>query len=155
DKLQSGGSVQPLRFVPLNAAHQNLRHVCERLNVIDHRRLIPQSLLNGEWRLVPWLGTLAFDRFQQSALFAANVSAGTDEKIQLEREIASKDFLPQQSFLPAPPKLFLQDSFLMFVLVADVENALARPRNQACKNHSFDHQMPDVRQDVPVLKRSR
>ena len=72
-------------------------------------------------RLVARLGALAFDSFDKRGFFAANVSAGTDENGEVERNIGAEDFFAQQSLLIAAHQLAAQDVLLLLILVADVE----------------------------------
>ncbi len=84
DEFQSGRPAHALRLVPVDAAHQNLRHVGERLDVVQRRWLVEDALRYRKRRFVARFGALAFDGFDQRALFAADVSAGADEQLQIE-----------------------------------------------------------------------
>ena len=130
DEFQSRRPALPLRFVPVHALHQNLRHVRERLDVVQRRRLVPQAVGDRKRRLVARLGALAFDRFDQRGFFAANVAAGTDENLELESEIRSRECPRRSSLsLPAAMNLFFEDLLLRLVFVADIQDAAPRARS--------------------------
>src|SRR5438132_11952413 len=65
DKFQPARTVDALRDKPIDAARQNLRDVDERFHVVDHRRLLPQTDLAREWRLVARFGAMAFDGLEK------------------------------------------------------------------------------------------
>ena len=112
DKLQSGRAAYALRLVPLDASHQNLRHVGERLHVVQRRRLVEHALRHRKRRFVARFGAFALDGFDQRALFAANVSAGADEQFQVEAQAGAEHARAQQAFFVAALDLFVQNSFL-------------------------------------------
>ena len=77
--FRPGRAAQALRLIPLDALHQNLRHVGERLHIVQRGWLVKHALRHRKRRFVARLGALALDGFNQRALFAANISAGADE----------------------------------------------------------------------------
>ena len=46
----------------------------------------------------------------------------------------------------------LQNLFLLFILVANVKDALLRARKNAGENHPFDHEMRKVREDETIFE---
>src|SRR5207244_10978575 len=90
DNLQPARTVDALRDKPIDAARQNLRDVDERFHVVDHRRLLPQTDLAREWRLVARFGAMAFDGLEKRALFPADVATRSEEHTS---ELQSPDHL--------------------------------------------------------------
>ena len=68
-----------------------------------------------EWRLVPRLRAMSFNRLNQRAFFAANVAAGTDKNFQIE--------------IPGPlPRIFLSEQAPL-----DSTRRISSPRISSCK----------------------
>ena len=65
---------------PLRALAQDRRHRGVALRVVDRRRLAVQAEVRGERRLEARPALLAFERFEQRRLFAADVRARADER---------------------------------------------------------------------------
>jgi hypothetical protein len=61
-----------------------VRHVGQRLDVVDDGRLAEQPDLDRERRLVARLAALALDRFEQGGLLAADVGAGATPQLDVE-----------------------------------------------------------------------
>ena len=81
--------------VRLAALHDDAGHVDERLDVVDHRRLVEQALVDRERRLVARLAAVALDRVEQRGLLAADVGAGALAQLDVERETLAEDVLAQ------------------------------------------------------------
>ena len=65
----------PIALYQCGAAIDDVRHVRERLDVVDDSRASEGADDRGEWRPVARVATLAFERFQQRAFLAADVRA--------------------------------------------------------------------------------
>ena len=152
NEFQSRRAVHALRFVPIHSSNQNDRHICKGLDVIDDCRLVPQTLLNRERRFIARFRSLTFDRLEQRRFFAADIAAWTDKNFQFKRELRAEHLRPQQTIAPASANLIVQDFLLLFVFVADVEDAVPRSGQQARKNHSFDDEVRQMRHDEAVLE---
>ena len=78
----------------------------------------------GKGRLVARFGAFAFDGFEQRAFFAADVTAGADEDLQVEGQTRCPECAAREApFAITAIDLFLQDFLGLLVLVPDVENA--------------------------------
>src|SRR5436190_9554155 len=97
DEFRTGRAVYALRLVPVGAARQNGGCIRERFNIVDNRGLLPEALQRRKRRLVARLGALAFDGFEERALFAADVIAGTDEHFQIESQIRAENPLAEEA----------------------------------------------------------
>ena len=141
-----------LRLVPLHAVHQNLRHVGERLDVVQRGWLVENALRHRERRLVARLGAFAFDGFDQRALFAADVSAGADEEFQIEGEAGAEHARAQNALLRSSARSpACRICSCASILVPDVEDALLRAGHQARDDHALDHQVRQIAQDEAVF----
>ena len=92
----------PTNFIPadpffpcaLNHSAPRARIAVANVNVstlLIDRRLVPKTVGPGEGRLVARLGALAFDGLEQRALFAADITAGADEDLEIETQFAAQD----------------------------------------------------------------
>src|SRR5205085_10078702 len=102
---------------------QDLQHVVQRLDVVDHGWFAEQARDAGERRFVAWLAAVALDGVQQRGLLAADVRAGAAAKLDVEREALPHPFRAE---VPAPAGGFdrgLQAPGRQRVLAADVEVA--------------------------------
>ncbi|OQC56119.1 MAG: hypothetical protein BWX54_01547 [Verrucomicrobia bacterium ADurb.Bin018] len=91
--LALGGS--PLR-VPSRAVQQNGRHIGICFHVIQQRGLAPQTLLRGEWRARTRFAAQSLNGGNQRRFFAADKCAGPHADVQIKREAAAEDVIPQQ-----------------------------------------------------------
>src|SRR3984957_10152675 len=80
-------------FEPGGAAIDDVRHVRQRLNVVDDGRTSEGADDRGEWRPVARVATLAFERFQQRAFLAADVRAGAFMRPDVHSVAGAHDIL--------------------------------------------------------------
>src|SRR3989442_12784929 len=155
NKLESARAISSRRFVPLHTARKNLWHINESLDVIDHRRFLPQAHNSGKRRFVSRFRTMSLDGFDQRAFFAANISARTDKHAQLKFASAAKNIFSEQSSPIAAPNLFTKDFFLQMIFMPYIKNSLRRTRHESRKNHSLHKQVRKLRHDKPIFDRAR
>src|SRR5882762_224772 len=120
DKLQTARAAQALRGEPIDTPRQNLRHVDESLDVIEHRGLLPETRLHRKRRFVARFGSMPLNRLQQRGFLAADIAAGADKNFEFEVKFAAEDFFPEEAGATAAADLFAKDFFLKVILVADV-----------------------------------
>ena len=89
---------------PLDALADDVRHVADRFDVVDHRRLAPEAGDRGKRRLRARVAALAFERVQERGLFAADVAAGADVQVQLEADSRSRRCCGRDSAPRRPPR---------------------------------------------------
>src|SRR5436309_4695949 len=154
DKLQTTGAAGALRGEPIDAPRENLRHVDESLDVIEHRGLLPETGLHGKRRLVARFGSMPLNRLHQRGFLAADVAAGTDEDFEFEIKFTAEDFFPEEAGATAAANLFAKDFFLEMVLMANVEDSALRAGDDAGDEHSFDEEMRKMRHDEAVFDRA-
>ena len=130
------------------------RHGCKGFSVVDGRGLAIQTKACGERRLKARLAFFAFERFEQSGFFSADVCAETVEGMQLKFEVAACNVIAQvtrcaglfQGFFKA---LIGGENFAVNVVVAHT-----RTNRVAGDDHAFNHDVGVVHQDVAVFERA-
>ena len=95
DDLGAGGLLGPDRRVPLGAAVHDVRHVHQRLDVVDQRRPAVEALDRRERRLQARVAPLALERVEQCRLLAADVGAGAAVHDQLDPVPGAEDVLAE------------------------------------------------------------
>src|SRR5439155_8890355 len=75
------------RLEPVGPAFEDVPDAGERLDVVDDGRLAEGALDSRERRLNPRPGALAFERFNQSRLLAADVRSGPAVRIDVQAEV--------------------------------------------------------------------
>src|SRR6266850_1227854 len=154
DKLQSTGAASTLRGEPIHAPRENLRHIDESFDVIEHRRLLPETSLHWKRRLVARLRAMTLNRLHQRGFFAANVAARADKNFEIEIKLAPEDLFSEEARATAAANLFAKDFFLEMILVPNVENAELRAGNNAGDEHALDEEMRQMRHDEAVFDRA-
>src|ERR1700722_3154321 len=109
------------RLEPLAAARDDVRHVAERLNVVDDSRLTVETLDCGKRRLEPRLTAEPFERLDERRLLAADVCAGTAVHDDVAVEAAAEDVLADVARRPRLLDRALEEQALIVVLAADVD----------------------------------
>src|SRR5579863_9450538 len=109
DEFQACRAVDALRFVPIHAAKQNDRHIGKGFDIIDHGRLVPETLLNRKWRFIARFRALSFDGLEQCRFFAADVSPGADKNLEIKCKLAAENAWSQQATAFATANLIAQD----------------------------------------------
>ena len=87
----------PVRGPRLAALEQDVEHVDQGLDVVDHGRLAEEADLRRERRLRARLAALAFDRVEERRLLAADVGAGAAADLDVEAEARSGDVVAEQA----------------------------------------------------------
>ena len=157
DRENLGAAIVGLAALQIRctAVADDPRHGSEGLGVVDGRRLAVQAEAGRERRLEARLALLAFQRFEQRSLFAADVGTKAVRRMQLEAEVAAQDLVAQ---VPSSARLFQRrfeavvglEDFAVDVVVAH-GNAHRVGRN----DHAFDDDVRVELQDVAVLARAR
>src|SRR5215472_9734093 len=97
---------------------------------------------------------MAFDRFDQGAFLAADVSAGADKYLQIEIEVAAEDSFSKQPAAITAPNLLAEDFFLKMIFVANVEDAAFSAGDKSRDDHALDEQMGQIGHDEAVFDRA-
>src|SRR5690242_14362402 len=105
--------VASLTFEPLSTALEDSWNHTQGLDVVNQRRLPPQSVSTRERRLVAWLCTFAFQCFKQSGLLSTNISPGTDKDFDVTREIGAENTFSGEAPHTSLIECFLQPMFLI------------------------------------------
>ena len=91
EHLRAGCLLCPLALEPVRPALDDVRHVAERLDVVDHGRRLVQTLHGRERRAQPWLAAEALERGQQCRLLAADVRARAAVQHDVEVVVGAQD----------------------------------------------------------------
>src|SRR5215831_18609813 len=81
--------------VPRCAAFQNLAHVGQRFDVVDHRGHAERPDVSRKGRFDARVGALAFQRLDQTGLFATDIGSGTTVQQDIEAHIGAENMLTQ------------------------------------------------------------
>ena len=92
--------------------------------------------MRGERRPCPDLGTLPFDRGEQSSFFAANVGAGALDRFQVEGKSAAANVFPEPSGLTQFENSSVDALEGVGIFRPDVKNPHGRATVPACRDHS-------------------
>ena len=90
EELRPDGPLRTEPGVRGRALGDEERHVDERLDVVDRRRLPEEPDLDGEGGLVPRLAALALDRVEERRLLAADVGARAAPDLDVEPEAVAQ-----------------------------------------------------------------
>src|SRR5690348_3306944 len=79
------------RFEPLWTALEDRRNAAECFDIVDDRRLRKSASDGRERRLVAWPAALAFERFEQSGFFSADIRPRPAVHIAFELVLGAED----------------------------------------------------------------
>ena len=132
-------------------------HVAERLDVVDDRRALIKAEHGREIRrLDPRISALAFERFDQPGLLAADVSARAAMHVDLAVETRAENVLAEETaFARASASAFSRICAPSGKLAADVDIGELRADREARDDHPFEQLMRILMNDVAILERAR
>src|SRR5690606_9094318 len=110
------------------ALGEDVRDGREREHVVDHRRAAEQALDRGQRRLGADFAALAFERVQQRGFLAADIGAGADADLAVER----RDDRGREG------DRIVQLADRVRIFAADVDVALGGAYRFAGDGHAFD-----------------
>ena len=131
------------------------RDGAKRFGVINRRRHAIKTDTRRKRRLVARLTFFAFDRFQQTGFFAANVGTIAMMRKKLEIEAGAENVLAQKSRSPRLVKRFFKARIDFPDFAVDIVITAHRAHRIGGDGHAFDHRMRVETQDVAVLEGSR
>ena len=141
--------------IPIGTVENNMPDGGQGLDVVDHRRVAPETLLGGERRFGPGLTALAFDGGHQSGLFTADEGAGTHTNLYVEAETTFKDVLSEK----AHGSRLLQGGFEPFdrqgVLGTAIDKPFVGADGVGGYGHTFDHRVGVSFENGPIHEGSR
>jgi len=123
---------------PVGAAHQDVRHVAQRLDVVDHGRLAEGADDGGEGRFHPRLAALAFERFEHPGLFTADVGAGAAMHVHVELEARAHRVVAQDAAVVGIADRPFEDRRRLGVFAANVDVAGVRLDRPAADGAPLD-----------------
>ena len=153
--LGAGAALGADAPVPCRTLVDDARHVGERLHIVQHRGLSPQSLVYRPGRLYPGHTPLALDGGGQGAALTADEGAGAAVDVDMEAEPAAHDVVAQQSGRRSLVDGHLQTLHRQRILGADVDVALVRAGGCAGDHHALQHGMGIALHDGAVHESAR
>ena len=150
------GVVRRAQFGILRATHlDDVLHMAEGLDIIHDGRAHVETECSGEIRrLDARIRALAFQRFDQTGLFAANVGAGAAVHVDLAIKAGTKDVLAQETFGPGLGDGFLDDLRRERELLTNVNVGQLGVHREAGDGHALNELMRVLMQDVAILERA-
>src|SRR5262249_29958469 len=98
---------------------------------------------------------LAFERFDQPRLLAADVSARAAMHVDFAVKARAKDVLPEEALRPRLRECLLENLRALRKLTADVDVSEVRIDREARDHHALDELMRVLMDDVAILERPR
>ena len=134
--LLGAGGAEPTGAQPDDAGHRG-----QRLYVVEHRRLVPQTLLRRERRPRPRLAALALYGGHKRGLFAADEGARPLSDVDVELEVGAHYVLAQQAVLAQGVYGHPQPLQGQRILGPAVDVALFGAYGSGAYHHAFEHGM--------------
>src|SRR5690606_17224037 len=100
EDLGAGAVLRAELPVAFRAMLEDVGHVGQRLDVVDHGRLAVQTDVRRERRADARLAALALQRLEQRGFLAADVSTRAAVGVDLAAPARAEDVLPDEAFLP-------------------------------------------------------
>src|SRR5262249_22970361 len=75
----------------------DVAHIGQRFDVVDHRRHAERPDISGKWRLDARVSALAFQRLDQTCLFTTDIGPCTTVQEDIEVHVCPQNVLPQIS----------------------------------------------------------
>src|SRR5712672_1424049 len=148
------GVVRLAQFGVFRATHaDDVLHVAERLDVVHDDRALVETEDGGEIRrLDAGIGALAFERFDEAGLLAANVGTRAAMHVDFTVEAAAEDVLSEEIFRPRLGERLFQNDRALGKFTADVDVGEVRADRKARDDHPLDELMRILMDDVAILK---
>ena len=140
--------------VPRPAAEEDRGDVGVGLDVVQQRRLAPESLHGGERGAGAGLAPIALDRGHQGRLFAADERPGAHADLEVEVESAAEDVLAEESALAGLVDRGAEPLDRQGILRADVDVAPRRPDRVRRGGHALDDAVRIALEDAAVHERA-
>src|SRR5439155_5925715 len=109
------------RFEPLRTILHDERYAGEGLHILHDSRSAERTDNGGKRRLHARLSAMAFDRFDETRLFAADVRAGAARDGDVEVESAAENVLAEESTFARFGEGLLEHDRAVIKLAADVD----------------------------------
>ena len=137
---------------PVGARGDDVRGVGERLDVVDQRRPVVETLHGRERRLEARVAALALQRVEQRRLLAADVGAGAAVDDELHLLAGAEHVLAEEAGLVGLLDGRVEDVALQVVLAADVDEAAVRPGGAGGDGDPLDQLVRVLLHQLAVLE---
>ena len=165
DIVQCAGEREHLRALalfgpearePVRAVQNDRRNVRKGLDIVQHRRPLPQTLDRGERRLGPRHAALALDGRHERRLLAAHKGAGALIDLDIEVEPGAEDVLAREARGPWPDSMASWSRCTAKrILGPDIDIAVMGVDRLGGDDHAFEHRVGVRLHDAPVHERAR
>ncbi len=145
----------PHRLVPVRAVGEDERDVGERLDVVDDGRLAVQTERGRERRADARLAALAFERFHQRGLFAADVRARAEVGVNVKRIVCAEEFVAEETGLLHFGDLLVEEARHPPELAAQINVDRVRADRVGGNRHALQKLEGILLHDLAVLERAR
>ena len=135
---------------PLRSPEDDGGDVGERLHVVEHAGLVPETLDRRERRPRTGLAALALDGAHEGGLLAADEGARAHADLEVELEVGAHDVLAQETVLAGLLDGILQTLDGQRVLGPQVDVALLRADGIGADGHALDEAVRVALQDRAV-----
>src|SRR5680860_828854 len=115
-----------------------MRHVGQRLDVVDQGRAAVEALDRREWRLEARVAALSLQGIKERGLFATDVSAGATVDDQFEVVPGAEDVLAEVAGGVSLGDGLVEDVALLVVLAADEDEGVTDVAGKRGDRDSFD-----------------
>src|SRR3569623_1259442 len=137
---------------PFAAVAHDGRHRRERLRVDDGGGAAVQAVARRKRRLEARLAFLAFQRFQQCGLFAADIGAGTEMSGKYEIETRAQNIFAEKTGVARLLQGILETLERLPEFTANVVVAHGGADGVTGDGHAFDQRVRVVTQDVAIFE---
>ena len=151
------GVVRRAELGVFRRAHlHDVLHMAERLDVVDDGRAHPEAENRREIRrLDARIRTLAFQRFNEAGLFAADVGACAAMNVNLDVLAAAENVLAEEILRTRLVESTVQDARAFREFTADIDVGQLHVVREAGDDHALDELMRILVDDLAVLERTR
>ena len=143
------------RLKPLLAAIQNVCHAAQGFHVVDNCGLAEQTFDRRKRRLNTRPCSLAFQTFDQTGFFTADVCTSTTMQHNIQIEACALDVLAQQTCCVTFLDRGIQSSIAAAILIAKVEIGVVGFDRMAGNHDAFDQLMRILFHQDSIVEGSR
>ena len=155
EQLRAGALVGAEGAVALGAVLEDVRHRHDGFDVVDHRRRGKGAADRREGRLEARLALEAFERIDESGLFAADVGASAAVDVDVERVVGAADVLAEQTGRVGLLDGVVERADLRQHLTTHIDVRGAHAERVTGDDHALEQQVRIARHAQAVLEGAR
>src|SRR6202453_1645353 len=154
ERLRAQRSAHAVGGVGLRAMLENPRRGRKAQHIVDDCRLAEEARNRGQRRLHADLPALPLQALQERRLFAADICAGPESRLEVERVPRAKHTWSKQASGPRALDRSLKGRESMRIFGADIDIALGRADREPRDRHALDKQERIAFHEHAVSKRA-